>query len=511
MTNWSAGYVTEVTYTYGFHRELVPQYLALAALARGIAAPGLNTEPIRLLELGCGQGLSANLIAAANPHIDYTAIDFNPTHIAGARKLATAAGIPNVHFREASFEEIAADDSVGQFDMITLHGIYTWVSAENRAHIVKIARDKLKPGGLLYVSYNSYPGWTSVLPIRRLFTDTAAAYPGMPIFDRLDESLRLFDRLAEVGARYIRETPGLVERIKQLQTQQRNYVAHEYLNGEWTIFHFADVASDLSAAKLSYVASAHLLDHIDAINLTAEQSALLAEIKDPIRREGLRDLIVNQQFRRDIFARGAVPLTPHEARKAWLDLRFGLSTVRGDVPLKVQGRRGEANLHAEVYEPLLDAFARGPRTVRQLVEDPKVAALGWVRVQQALLILVGAGHLQPCLEVKGDVKRKERARAFNAAVIQRAQSSADLQFLASPVTGGGQRVDRISQLFLLCRERKQSDPVQFAWNLLSGQGERLIKNGQTLQTAEENLAEIRMFYDLFINKQLPILEQLGIA
>lgn len=149
MSDWSAGYVTEVGYTHGYYRELVPQYLALAALARGVAAPGLKAAPLRVLELGCGQGLSANLIAAANPHIGYTAIDFNPAHIAGAQGLAAAAGTPNVHFNEASFEEIAADDTIGRFDVITLHGIYTWVSAENRAHIVRIARDKLMPGGLL--------------------------------------------------------------------------------------------------------------------------------------------------------------------------------------------------------------------------------------------------------------------------------------------------------------------------------------------------------------------------
>ena len=93
MSDWSAGYVTEVGYTHGYYRELVPQYLALAALARGVAAPGLGYAPLRVLELGCGQGLSANLIAAANPHLDYTAVDFNPAHIAGAQALAAAAGV----------------------------------------------------------------------------------------------------------------------------------------------------------------------------------------------------------------------------------------------------------------------------------------------------------------------------------------------------------------------------------------------------------------------------------
>ena len=158
MSDWSAGYVTEVGYTHGYYRELLPSLLAFACLTRGAAAPGLGVEPIRVLELGCGQGLSANIIAAANPHIDYTAVDFNPEHIAGAQALVKEAGTPNVRFMEASFEQVADDTRLSPFDVITLHGIYTWVSAENRERIIRIARDKPKTGGLLYVSYNCYPG-----------------------------------------------------------------------------------------------------------------------------------------------------------------------------------------------------------------------------------------------------------------------------------------------------------------------------------------------------------------
>jgi SAM-dependent methyltransferase len=200
MSSWAEGYVTEIGYTYGYYGELVPSRLAFACLTKGVGAPGLNAEPFRLLELGCGQGLSANIIAAANPHIDYTAVDFNPAHIAGASALARDANTPNVHFREASFEEIATDETLGEFDVITLHGIYTWVSTENREHIIRIVRDKLKTGGLLYVSYNCYPGWAPLAPIRRLFTDTSLVAPKAPILDRLEQSFRLFDRLKEVNA-----------------------------------------------------------------------------------------------------------------------------------------------------------------------------------------------------------------------------------------------------------------------------------------------------------------------
>ena len=510
MSEWSAGYVTEVGYTHGYYRELLPSLLAFACLSRGVAAPGLGAEPIRILELGCGQGFSANVIAAANPQIDYTAIDFNPEHIAGAQALAKEAGTPNVRFLEASFEQIAEDPSLSPFDVITLHGIYTWVSAENREHIIRIARDKLKAGGLLYVSYNCYPGWSPVIPIRRMFTDTSEVSPKEPIFDRLAEGLRLFDRLKDIKARYIAATPGLIERMEQVKTLQRNYVAHEYLNAEWTIFHSPEVAADMARAKLSYVGSAHLLDHVDAINLTAEQSQFLAEIKDSTRREYFRDLIVNQQFRRDIFIKGTQRLGFLTARDKWLDLRLVLSGPAAEVPRKVKGVLGEAELQGEVYEPILAKLDGQPKTVRELLANPSIANLGLARLQQALMILVGQAKCHIALPSSGEAERAKRTGALNLAIMRRARESADLACLASPVIGGAIGMDRIGQLFLLAAREKAPDRARFVWDFLKIQGQKIVKDGKMLDTEEENVAELKERARLFVEKAAPILAMLGI-
>jgi 2-polyprenyl-3-methyl-5-hydroxy-6-metoxy-1,4-benzoquinol methylase len=107
--------------------------LALAALAGGVEAPGGAGEAIAYCDLGCGQGYTANLIAAANPGAQVLGIDFNPSHIANARAFAVAARLSNVNFREASFEEVAADPAVPQFDIMAMHGVFSWMSAPRTA------------------------------------------------------------------------------------------------------------------------------------------------------------------------------------------------------------------------------------------------------------------------------------------------------------------------------------------------------------------------------------------
>jgi tRNA G46 methylase TrmB len=49
------------------------------ALLKGSEPPDTSA---RMLELGCGQGLGLCVMAAANPHMRFVGVDFNPEQIA---------------------------------------------------------------------------------------------------------------------------------------------------------------------------------------------------------------------------------------------------------------------------------------------------------------------------------------------------------------------------------------------------------------------------------------------
>jgi SAM-dependent methyltransferase len=164
MAQWDAGYVTDTAYVHDFCQFQTPAILSVAALAKGVAAPGSHGESITYCDLGCGQGFTANLIAAANPQAEILAADFNPSHIAVARNLARADATKNIVFREADFAELVDDASLPDFDIVALHGVYSWISPENRQLIVAFLLQRLKPGGLAYISYDAMPGWAAMAP-----------------------------------------------------------------------------------------------------------------------------------------------------------------------------------------------------------------------------------------------------------------------------------------------------------------------------------------------------------
>ena len=511
MAAWTAGYVADIGYTHGFYRELTPELLRFVCLSRGRQTP--SAESLIYCELGCGQGLSLNLLASANPKVQFHATDFNSSQIAGARALVAEAVLSNITFYDQSFVDfVEAPDLPESFDVIALHGIYSWISTENRATIVEFIQRKLKVGGLVYISYNALPGWAAAMPLRRLFADRAAQMGG-PIGPRVEQALGFVEQLKATNPAFFRTNPSLGDRFDRIKEQNRNYLAHEYFNRDWTPFYFADVAADLSNAKLSYVGSAALLEQVDAVNLTTEQQQLLAGIGDVAHRETIKDYMVNQQFRRDVFVKGPVTLSPRTGQEAWLGQRFALSTLRADIELKVTGSLGEATLQPEVYSPLLDKLADGPKTVREMVADPAISGLGWARLQQAVIVLVGAGHLQPCLPAKDDSKRAKTTKTFNQAVIERAQDNSDLAYLASPITGGGISVGRFQQLFLRAIGAGKKHPDEWAdaaWQVLMSHGQKILKDGKLLESAEENLTELKLQAAIFAEKQLPVLRILGI-
>ncbi len=155
---------------------------------------------MRYLELGYGQGVAVNIAAASN-NAEFWGADFNPAHAAHAQSLARASGA-KAHFVDDSFAELLARGDLPAFDIIALHGVWSWVSDENRRAIVEIIRRRLKVGGAGYISYNTLPGWAMGMPLRHMMTLHAETVGSgvQGVVGRIDAAISFGTRLAEAVA-----------------------------------------------------------------------------------------------------------------------------------------------------------------------------------------------------------------------------------------------------------------------------------------------------------------------
>jgi SAM-dependent methyltransferase len=510
MSDWTSGYVADIGYTFGYYGELNPLRIKLAFLNAGLALPQVGTA----CELGFGQGLSTGIHAAAST-VSWSGTDFNPAQAAFAQELCSAAGV-NAHLFDDAFADFCARPELPDFDYIALHGIWSWISDVNRAVIVDFVRRKLKVGGVLYISYNTLPGWSAAAPVRHLLTEHAGTMgaEGVGIVNRIEGALGFTEKLLATNPLYARANPQVAPRFEKLKEQNRHYLAHEYFNKDWHPMYFADMAKWLEPAKLSFACSAHYLDYLDAINLTAEQQTLLAEIADPDFRQSVRDFMVNQQFRKDYWIRGPRKLSALEQAEGLMAQKVMLVSYRPDIQLKVTGILGESTMSEAIYGPILDLLADyKPRTIGDLEQTLRAKNINRAQLLQAVIVLVGMGHLSAAQDDKVIAAAQKQTQALNRHLMIKARSHNDISYLASPVTGGGVTVGRIPQLFALAITQGQKQPadwVKFVWQILAAQGQSLLKEGKALATPDENLAELTEQAKTFAEKQLPLLKALGV-
>ena len=79
------------------------------------------------------------------------------------------------------------------------------------------------------------------------------------------------------------------------------------------------------------------------------------------------------------------------------------------------------------------------------------------------------------------------------------------------MTGSGLAVEGVLQLFLLARRLGRDDLIEYAWGEMSARGAKLLKEGVTIESNEDNLAEMRVCVERFLKNPLPVFQQLGLT
>lgn len=168
-----------------------------------------------------------------------------------------------------------------------------------------------------------------------------------------------------------------------------------------------------------------------------------------------------------------------------------------------------------IYTPILDILADHKiKSLDQLEQVVRERGVNFIQLLQAVMIFVGSGHIVSAQDELVIPKCRKQTEKLNAFLIGRSRSSADTSALGSPVTGGGMIVPRVPQLFLLAISLGRRTPeewVQVVWQILSEQGQKMLKDGKALETKEENIAELSEQAAVFAKKLLPILKALQIV
>jgi SAM-dependent methyltransferase len=508
-----AGYVSDVAYTLGFYPELAPAHLNYVCAINGVAGIA-TTGPLRYCELGCGRGYGTALLAAANPDMQFVGIDFNPAHISEARTFAARAGIENVAFLELAFGDAAAqsDAELAPFDIVAMHGVYSWIAPAVREDIHQFFRAKLLPGGLAYISYNTMPGWAAAGPIQHLLKQYADRGVGNSLA-RIAKGREILNAFVEKNAAYIVQNPAIKSRLTQMQKQDEHYLVHEFLNSNWHPLFVTDAIAALGEAKLTYVGSANVAENRLVFAVPKDLAELVASAADPALAELLKDYAVNKQFRRDVYVKGAQQLRPRDAQAQFDAIAFARHRVPDPLPERWRIPTGQAKPSGTTVDLILSRLQTGPATGAELMQLGVEAKIPGAEVPMVLELLIYNNAVVTCRPDFASVDRSASDR-LNHAVMELAWTGDTHRYLSAPALGsaiGTNFFERLAApIFLGDPTLDDTTTAATVLERIEKSGRRFVREGQLVEPGEKSIEEMAKMVSDFRESTLPRWRDFGI-
>ena len=306
---------TEYPYRTFARKETHPARIGALARLHGIDAPLVSQASV--LELGCGDGSNCIPLAERNPKSRFIGVDRDEALVLKGRSQIEQLGLTNVELICADIESYSPE--TGGFDYVICHGVYSWVSPALQRRILEISKRALSPRGVLFVSYNTLPGWRQRGVVRDILQVGADMSPDSSDGSRYEAGMKLLSIVAKEGA----QVPAYVrEAAERLVDSEPSYVIQEFLGEYNTPLLFKDFMCSAQSHGLQFLSEARVVMS-SAEDLSPQMRSVLESFGDDLTmREQVLDLLRNRTFRETLLCRDSIALNRGLSVKVFKELVF---------------------------------------------------------------------------------------------------------------------------------------------------------------------------------------------
>jgi methyltransferase-like protein/SAM-dependent methyltransferase len=284
----------EVPYESHAYAQTHPSRLAVVATLFGLRPQPV--EKCRVLELGCAAGGNIIPMAEALPGATFVGVDLSNRQIADGQRLVEQLGLSNVSLRHASIADV--DESFGRFDYVIAHGVFSWIPTALREKLLDICAKNMAPGGVTYVSYNTYPGWHMRGMIRDMMRFHAMRFATPQL--RVQQARALLDFLAQSARQEGPYSVLLKSELESIRHQADHYLYHEHLEEVNDPLYFHQFVEMAGRHGLRYLGEARIGTMITGNFGPDVEKALKLLASDQIQTEQYMDFLRNRMFRESL-------------------------------------------------------------------------------------------------------------------------------------------------------------------------------------------------------------------
>ncbi|MCA9190909.1 MAG: methyltransferase regulatory domain-containing protein [Planctomycetales bacterium] len=302
-----------------------PRHLSMIGTLFGF--PAVKVDQCRVLEIGCAGGGNILPMAFELPQSRFVGIDISARQINEACESAKRLALDNIEFQRRDILELNAD--FGQFDYIICHGVFSWVPKQVQDHILSLGKQLLGPQGIMYVSYNTYPGWHMRGIARDMLAYHARKFE--TIGEKLAQGRSLLDFL--IHSPDLRDETYrqiLKDEVEHLTGHHDAYIFHEHFEENNTPLYFHEFFERVTAHELRYLGDANVPELMKADFDEATQK-LMRDVS-LLEQEQFTDFLTARTFRRSLVCHPDQPLDRNIGPIRLTGLSFALAE-----PLQIEG------------------------------------------------------------------------------------------------------------------------------------------------------------------------------
>lgn len=274
---------------------------------------GLSPAPAsnaRILEIRSSYG--GNLISQAlfYPQATFTGIEIAPTQVSVGKTYIDQLGITNLDLLEGDVNE--SHDHLGTYDYIIAHGFYSWVDEDTKDNFLRLCKEHLAENGILYMSYNTYPGWHKMDSVRALLEFANKDIDTLNHREKVRHGKTVASKLGALMLEYDtvkNQQTSFLQSLRQTLQKQDCYVGHDHLEPVNTPVYFHQCMDHMAEHGFTYLCDCDLnLSFPTVYDETLRTQLQVLAPHDPLAREQYIDFMLNTAFRKSLFThKGATP------------------------------------------------------------------------------------------------------------------------------------------------------------------------------------------------------------
>ena len=282
----------DVAYTSYPNSALHPDRLAAIGTLLGLDVAPIAT--CRVLELACGDGINLLPIAATLPNATFVGVDFAERAVSHAKDMARDLGLTNVRLLKLDLRELPPD--LGSFDYIIAHGLYSWIPADVRAHVMPLIARHLAPKGVAFVSYNTLPGCHMRRVVWEMLKYHTRNLSDMPA--KIVSARALLELVAAPVDAESAAQQAMRAEVRDASEGPDATLAHDDMSEPNDPVYFHEFMADAARAGLTFLAEARLSTMMGS-GLAPQVRQALAPL-DRLAREQYLDFIYFRRFRESL-------------------------------------------------------------------------------------------------------------------------------------------------------------------------------------------------------------------